>query len=212
MLQALSHASDLIRPRVVRRVPALTLIKHWRDALPVLENHGVQLRELRAEDSITLGPMLSTQEVARYIAPPPATPAEFKQFVEWTHRVRSQGRHVCYAVIPPAVGEPVGILQIWPLEQSFDVAEWGFAVGQDFWGTGLFEKAAELVLDFAFDTLRVHRLEARAALENGRGNGALRKVGAHPEGVLRRCFHVNGRHLDHVMWAMFADEWRQRRR
>ena len=51
-----------------------------------------------------------------------------------------------------------------------------------------------MVVDFAFDTLGVHRLEARAAVANGRGNGALRKIGAVQEGVLRKSFLKNGQH------------------
>ena len=37
------------------------------------------------------------------------------------------------------------------LDPGFGTAEWGFAIGQAFWGTGLFVEAAELVLAFAFD-------------------------------------------------------------
>lgn len=212
MLQAQIQPMTLAPSRASQRAPAVTLTTDWRDSLPVLEGEGLQLRELRVEDGFTLAPMLRAREVTRYISPPPATASEFKQFVEWTRLVRSQGRHVCFGVVPAEVGEPVGLFQVWRLDAPFEVAEWGFALGQAFWGTGLFERAAELVLEFAFDTLGVHRLEGRAATENGRGNAALRKIGARPEGILRRCFKCNGQHLDHVMWAIFADEWRQRRR
>lgn len=71
--------------------------------------------------------------------------------------------------------------------------------------------SAELILEFAFTTLGVHRLEARAALRNGRGNGALKKIGAVQEGVLRRSFLRNGEYLDQALWAILADEWLQAR-
>jgi RimJ/RimL family protein N-acetyltransferase len=57
--------------------------------------------------------------------------------------------------------------------------------------------------------LGVHRLEARAALKNGRGNGALRKLGAVQEGVLRRSFLRNGEYLDQALWTILQDEWLQ---
>ena len=72
----------------------------------------------------------------------------------------------------------------------------------------MFQEGAELVLDFAFDTIGVHRLEARAAVQNGRGNGALRKMGAVQEGVLRKSFLKNGEYLDQVLYAMLDDDWR----
>ena len=55
------------------------------------------------------------------------------------------------------------------------------------------------------------RLEARAAVANGRGNGALRKLGAVQEGLLRRSFLRNGQHHDQVLWGILADDWRLQR-
>jgi ribosomal-protein-serine acetyltransferase len=66
-----------------------------------------------------------------------------------------------------------------------------------------------MVVDFAVETLAVRRLEARAAVANGRGNGALRKLGAIQEGVLRRSFLKDGQHLDQMLWSILNEEWRQ---
>ena len=61
---------------------------------------------------------------------------------------------------------------------------------------------------FAFDTLGVQRLEARASVKNGRGNGALRKMGAVQEGVLRRSFVRDGEYHDQALYSILADDWR----
>ena len=58
----------------------------------------------------------------------------------------------------------------------------------------------------------MHRLEARAAVTNGRGNAALRKLGAVHEGVLRKSFLRNGEYLDQALWTILADEWRDAQR
>jgi len=73
----------------------------------------------------------------------------------------------------------------------------------------MFADAAALVLDYVFGVMRVHRVEARAAVRNGRGNGALRKIGAIQEGVLRRSFLRNGEYLDQVLWSIVCDDWLQ---
>jgi ribosomal-protein-alanine N-acetyltransferase len=75
----------------------------------------------------------------------------------------------------------------------------------------VFREGAELVLQFAFETLGVHRLEARAAAINGRGNGALQKVGAVQECVLRKSLLRDGRYLDQVLYAVIAVDWRRSR-
>jgi RimJ/RimL family protein N-acetyltransferase len=73
----------------------------------------------------------------------------------------------------------------------------------------MFEEGARLAIDFAFEILGVHRLEARAAIANGRGNGALRKVGAVQEAVLRRSFLWRGEYVDQTLWSILDSDWRQ---
>jgi RimJ/RimL family protein N-acetyltransferase len=68
-------------------------------------------------------------------------------------------------------------------------------------------EGARQVIDFAFGSIGVHRLEARASVENGRGNGALRKLGAVQEGVLRRAFLRDGRYHDQVLWSLIDSDW-----
>ena len=78
------------------------------------------------------------------------------------------------------------------------------------WGAGLFLDAARLLLDFAFNDLGVQRLEARAALANGRSQAAMQKLGAVQEGVLRRSLTTSdGRRLDQVLWSLLEEDWRQ---
>jgi RimJ/RimL family protein N-acetyltransferase len=108
--------------------------------------------------------------------------------------------------VPEGYDTAVGLFQVRQLDPTFGTAEWGFALGSAFWGSGLFVAGADLVIDFAFDVIGVHRLEARAAVENGRGNSALRKTGAVREGILRQSFLRNGRCLDQALWAILPED------
>ncbi|HEX5473638.1 MAG TPA: GNAT family protein [Vicinamibacterales bacterium] len=181
----------------------------WRQMLPVLRGPGVTLRELRLADAPALLELLTTAEVARFISPPPTTVEGFERFIQWTQRERAAGRYVCLAVVPEGMDTAIGIFQVRQLEPGFGTAEWGFAIGASFWGTGVFMDAAKLTIEFAFDTLGVHRLEARAAVLNGRGNGALAKVGAVKEGVLRKSFLRDGEYLDQALWSIVREDWRR---
>jgi len=181
----------------------------WRRALPVLAGTRVTLRDLRVSDAPSLRAMLSTEEVWRFISSPTTSVEGFERFVRWTHAQRDAGVYVCFAVVPEGLDAAVGIFQVRRLGTSFETAEWGFALGQPFWGTGVFMESAQLVVDFAFDTLGVHRLEARATVQNGRGNGALVKLGAVREGVLRKSLRQHGRYFDQVLWSIIGEDWRQ---
>ena len=202
---------DVVDLAVVQPTAGAVISSDWQQQLPVLTGKTVTLRALRTSDAASLFAMLTTEEVARFISPPPTTVEGFEKFIAWTHRQRMAGSYACFAVTVKGFDTAVGIFQVRELEPGFGAAEWGFAIGSPFWGTGVFQDGAELVLEFAFDTLGVHRLEARCAVKNGRGNGALHKVGAVQEGVLRKSFLKNGEYLDQALYAIVEDDWRASR-
>src|SRR5437762_352533 len=125
----------------------------WRQQLPVLSGQQVTLRELRASDAQSLFAMLTTEEVARFISPPPSTVEGFERFIAWTLRQRAAGTYACFAVTLKGYDTAIGIFQVRETEPGFGSAEWGFALGSDFWGTGIFHEGAELVLAFIFDPM-----------------------------------------------------------
>jgi RimJ/RimL family protein N-acetyltransferase len=178
----------------------------------VLSDDRVTLRELQLDDAAMLLAMLTTDEVARFISPPPLTIGGFERFIVCATAERLAGRYACFAVVPSGMQVPVGVFQLRPLDPAAFSADWGFAIGSPFWGTGIFAAGADLLLEFAFDIVGVHRLEARSVVVNGRGNGALRKVGAVCEGVLRRSLLKNGEYYDQHLWSILLSEWRKNRR
>jgi RimJ/RimL family protein N-acetyltransferase len=187
-----------------------TITTDWRQALPVLTSSQVTLRQLRASDATSLCALLTTEEVSRFISPPPTTVDGFERFIAWTLRQRQAGTYACFAVTVDSTDTAIGIFQLRELEPGFGTAEWGFAIGSAYWGSGVFQEGAELMVKFAFEVVGVHRLEARAAVKNGRGNGALRKIGAVQEGLLRKSFLKDGEYLDQALWTILHEDWTAR--
>jgi RimJ/RimL family protein N-acetyltransferase len=183
----------------------------WRGGLPTLRDGRVTLRELRADDARSLVAHLDHSRVCRYMAPCPSTADGFARFIRWTQAERRRGKLACFGILPARGTNAVGVIQVWPIESNFSTAEWGFALGESFWGSGLFEAGARLMLDAVFSQLGVYRLEARAVDINRRGNRALEKLGAKPDGVLRGGFRDGLVIRDHVMWSILASDWQARR-
>jgi ribosomal-protein-alanine N-acetyltransferase len=173
----------------------------------VLTDAHVTLRGLQQADASSLLAHLSRPPVHHYTAPCPASLEGMQRFVRWTQAERRRGRHLCYGIVPPGNVRPVGIVQIWAIERDFSTAEWGFALSDEYWGTGLFTSGARLLLDFAFGALGVRRLEARAVDVDARGNAVVRKLGATREGVLRGGFRDGDVMRNHIMWSILTDEW-----
>lgn len=193
----------------------------WRACLPVLSCGELALREVKATDADALAALMATPEVSRYLSPPPASADEFERFILGSQRMRAQGEGVCFVLTQNGSDTPIGLFQLRlttpaaaqapPIDGTGDLAEWGFAVGLPFWGTGVFRMAAALVLEFAFERLGVQRVEARCAVKNGRGGRALMKVGAVPEGILRKAFTCGNEQVDQVLYAVVEQDWRASR-
>jgi len=184
----------------------------WRDELPVLTGTLVSLREVAFEDVPSLHVLIASDpKVTAHISPPPHSIYALQGFVAWAHRQRAAGKFLCYAVVPHGLQHAVGLFQIRKLQPNFFAAEWGFVLGSSFWSTGMFEDAAVLVADFAFDTLGVDRLEARAVTTNVRANGALNKIGAKGEALLRDALRRENVLLPQYLWTLRSVEWHQRR-
>src|SRR5688572_10716424 len=152
--------------------------RDWRRELPTLTGTSVVLRQIRPSDAASLLMLLGAEEVVRYIPPPPATLATFAEMIQAAVDRQRQGRSALFAVVPRGSDVAVGIVQIRSLEIGFRTAEWGVALGSPFWGRGLFTSAAALMMQFAFETVGVQRLEARSRVDNARANAAFRKIGA----------------------------------
>lgn len=183
----------------------------WRERLPDLSSQRVLLRDLRPSDAPSLCALLTPREVQRFISPPPPDIPGFERFIARSRIQQRLGQLACFAVTLRGQEPAIGIIQLRETEKNFATAEWGFALGSPFWGTGIFQEAAQLALEFAFKRLNTHRIEARAAVKNGRGNRALQKIGAVQEGVLRKSFLKNGEYQDQVLYAIVEDDWRAAR-
>ena len=195
------------RPSEPRQVVASAF--DWHFGLPTIPGEKVTLREIRESDAAALMAMLTTEEVSEFISPLPRTVDGFKSFISDVHDERLAGQSFCFGIVPAGYDDAMGLFQVRQLEPGFGSAEWGFALGSPFWGSGAFQEGARGVVDFAFGIVGVNRLEARSIASNGRGNAALRKMGAIQEGILRRSFLRNGKYLDQILWSILKEDWRQ---
>jgi ribosomal-protein-alanine N-acetyltransferase len=181
----------------------------WRAGLPVLTGERVTLRELQRSDARSIYSALCRPEIRRVTWPPPASVEAFEGFIEWAWAERSTGKYICYGIVPRGRDDAVGVFELRSLQPGFFRGELGFVMDPDAWSTGIFPEGARMVLQFAFDIVKVHRIEARVAVTNGRGNAALRKIGARQEGVLQAAFVSEGHFVDQNLWAILADRVRR---
>jgi RimJ/RimL family protein N-acetyltransferase len=187
--------------------PTVLSTCNWRTELPTLTGRIVALREPASSD---LGPMvdlLSVADATRFGLDEPVIDLGVQDLIERIARDRAAGLSFTYVISLSGARTLVGLIQVRQLDPSFEAAEWECTLAPSSRGTGIFLEASRLVGSFAFGSVGAHRLEARVSLQNGRANGALRKLGAVQEGILRRSVRRGGEYHDQVLWSMLKEDW-----
>jgi ribosomal-protein-alanine N-acetyltransferase len=82
----------------------------------------------------------------------------------------------------------------------------GYWIGERHAGKGFMVDAVQLVADYAFSTLRLHRVEAACIPGNNRSIRVLEKAGFQREGLLRSYLRINGNWRDHILYALIAGD------
>lgn len=187
--------------------PSAVALTDWRIELPTLVSRQVMLREVATSDLGPLVDLLSTVDATQFGIDEPDAEIAAQRLIERASRDRSTGVSFTYAITIGATRAFVGLMHVRQLDPSFEAAECECTIVPSSRGTGVFLEAARLVGSFAFSSVGAHRLEARVLLQNGRGNGALKKLGAVQEGVLRRSVRRGGEYLDQVLWSILKEDW-----
>lgn len=173
----------------------------------MLTGRNVTLREPNAQDVTALTGVLSLGDATRFGIDEIVTEFAVQALVKRAIADRGAGRAFTYVVLHTASQAVVGLVQVRQLDPGFEAAEVECTLAPASRGTGAFLEMARLVGSLAFGTVGAHRLEARVLLQNGRANGALRKLGAVQEGVLRRSVRRNDQYFDQVLWSVLKEDW-----
>jgi RimJ/RimL family protein N-acetyltransferase len=180
---------------------------NWRAELPTLTARLVTLREPTTSDLRPLMDLLLLADASRFGIDEPVSEVSVQQLLDRISRDREAGVAFTFLVTISSSRAIAGLVQARQIDLSWESAEWECTLAPSWRGTGAFLEAARLVGSFAFGTVGVHRLESRVLLQNGRANGALRKLGAVQEGVLRESVRRGSSYADQVLWSVLKEDW-----
>jgi [ribosomal protein S5]-alanine N-acetyltransferase len=146
----------------------------------------------------------ASRRLHRGLVSPPTRPEEFKALLKRCRRDDFVSLLVCRVDDGAIVGS-VTLSQIF--RGNFRNAYLGYYAGEPHAGRGHMTEAVELMLRYAFEHLRLHRLEANIQPENVASVALVRRAGFALEGYSRRYLKICGRWRDHERWAILAEDW-----
>ena len=145
----------------------------------------------------------------RGLASPPTDAEAFVRFL-----MRSRRKDcACFLICLVEGGSIVGSINLSQIFLGgFRNAYLGYYVGARYAHQGYMTEAIELMLRYAFEDLKLHRLEANIQPENAASIALVKRAGFVCEGYSRRYLKVCGRWRDHERWAIISEDWQTRRK
>ncbi|SDY74576.1 Protein N-acetyltransferase, RimJ/RimL family [Lysobacter sp. yr284] len=181
------------------------------DGFPVLQGSRVRLRGPREDDAAALFALFGDARVTRFWSRPPMQDiAEARELIEQIHAGR-QARTLLNWAIADETDALIGTCTLFRFDAAHRRAEIGYALHSDHWGRGLAREATALALDWAVDTVGLHRIDAGIDPDNQASRALLHRHGFLTEGRQRESFFVGERVTDSELLGLLASDWRQRR-
>lgn len=170
---------------------------------PVLTTKRLLLRELTLNDAPELFFLRSDETVLKYVGREPAKSVEeVYNFIEMIRRAVNNNESIFWAIA--WADEPdklIGSICFWQLQPENYRAEIGYNLHPDHWGKGIITEAIETVLQYGFENMNLHSIEARTHPGNTGSTRSLEKNGFVKEGQLREDFYFNGQFHDTLIYS-----------
>lgn len=166
------------------------------------------LREFTREDFDPVHHYASDPEVVRFMTWGPNTRAETRRFIERNIQAQVIKPRTSYQLAIIYNDELIGGCGLTVHSLSDKRAELGYCIRREDWGKGIGTVVAELLLDFGFNELGLHRIEAKCDVENHASYKIMEKNGMQKEGVLREEKNIRGKWRDSYIYSILEHEWR----
>jgi len=175
----------------------------------VLENERALLRPLQEEDrKHLLNFSLHEPELWIYSLTPADGEKNLDHYLSLAHSKKAQGDSYPFIVFDKKTNAYAGSTRFYDIQREHNTVQLGYTwYGKDFQRTGLNQNCKYLMLQFAFETLEVERVEFRADANNARSITAMKNLGCIEEGILRSNCGGRTERRNSIVLSILKDEW-----
>jgi ribosomal-protein-alanine N-acetyltransferase len=184
-MSKVSPGTQLIGPRLVLRMGDPTNWREWRNLREASQGFLVPWEPSWPHNALTYTFFCKLLR---------------RQWREWR-----QGRNYAFLIFRHAPGKRdtlVGGISLNDVQRGIaQKGTLGYWIGEVYAKQGLMTEAVGLVCDFAFNTLRLHRVEASCLPRNDASQNLLRRLSFEEEGFAKSYLQINGKWEDHILWG-----------
>lgn len=179
--------------------------------IPTIQTSRLTLKKITESDANDVYEYSSDPEVSKYLLWYPHKNIEYTK--EYLYRLKNDyriGRYYDWGVYirgGNCDGKMIGTCGFTSFDLYNNSAEVGYVLNRNFWGRGLSSEALAAVIEFGFDKLLLHRIEARFIIDNANSKKVMEKCGMKYEGILRSSMMVKGDYKDIGICSILSEEY-----
>jgi RimJ/RimL family protein N-acetyltransferase len=180
-------------------------------AFPTINASRIRLRPIASTDVDAMYMVFSNPEVMRYWSTPPLpNKVAAEELVSEILNDIARGKMMKWGIARRADDFVIGTTTLFNLDRDNGRAELGYALGREHWGNGFMTEALQALLEYAFEELKLRRLEADVDPRNAASIRTLERLGFKREGFLRERWHVADEIQDALFYGLLKREWNRR--
>jgi ribosomal-protein-alanine N-acetyltransferase len=175
---------------------------------PTLRTARLLLRPFTPADTDAIYALQSNPRVLRYWDSPPwKERARADRFIAMCTQMEQEGSGVRLVIERAADGAFIGWCCLVKWDPGYRSAKIGYCLDEAAWGHGFATEAASALLQWAFDTLDLNRVQSETDTRNIASGRVLEKLGFTREGTLREDCIVDGDVSDSWVYGLLRREW-----
>ncbi|PRX29793.1 RimJ/RimL family protein N-acetyltransferase [Orenia metallireducens] len=170
----------------------------------------IRLREYQSSDFEDIRGWVINPEITGYLSDIFLYPNSEKDTRDFLNKAMSN-EWTGFVIADIEDGDYIGQIDFVNLDLKNGYGVLGLVIGDnENLGKGLGSEALDLILDFAFNQLRLNRVELVCWEYNHRAQRSYEKVGFVKEGIRRQKRYRNGKYHDEICYGILKDEWQSR--
>ncbi len=176
--------------------------------IPTLETDRLVLRRLKVSDYADMYEYSKSSVVTKYLLwrehPDIRYTRDYLGFIQSQYR---SGNFYDWAIVEKNSKKMIGTCGFARLDFENNSAEIGYVINPEFWRHGYATEAVKKVMEFGFDTLNLHRIEARYIVGNEVSRRVMEKSGMVFEGIHKSSLYVKNEYVSVGYCAITSDDY-----
>jgi ribosomal-protein-alanine N-acetyltransferase len=174
---------------------------------PVLESERLIFRAFKNSDAHDLFLIRSNDDVMYFMdSPTHKTLQDSEKVISSVEKTYKNQTGVNWAIIENSTNEFIGYFGYWRIIKEHCRAEIGYALKPEFWGRGYMSETLKILIDFGFNDLRIHSIEANVNPKNEKSVQLLEKLNFKKEAYFRENYFFNGKFVDSIIYSLLESD------